>query len=87
MKRLLPLLLIALLTVACGKEEVVSPCTAPAADQGSAKGISVSPTVTDPTPGAAVDGGSGEKPITDDTGISDDGDDLSDSERSRKKRR
>lgn len=87
MKRLLPLLLIALLAVACAKDEVVSPCNSAAADQGGAKGLSISSTVADPTPGAAVNGGSGEKPITDDAGISDDGDDLSDSERSRKKKR
>jgi hypothetical protein len=87
MKRLLPLLLIALLAVACSKEDVVAPCNAPSEEHVSAKDLK--PTTLGDETGDTQEGISGGHvdPPSDGSGISDDGDDLSDSERSRKKRR
>lgn len=93
MRNALPfVLLFALLVTSCSKEEAVQPCNSSAhQEEGVAKGLPVvteAPDVSsdvDPQQGATEPG---TRPPTDDpSGISDDGDDLSDSEKSRKKRR
>lgn len=91
MRSYLPLLaLICLLASSCQKDDAVEPCGSGVHEQGSSKsivgkpipiddGIANQQMIEDPVP----------PPPSDDegSGISDDGDDLSDSERTRKKRR
>lgn len=95
MPRVLPtLLLISLLATSCSKDDLVSPAT----DIGSASANPKNAVVlTPPSTDLGQDDpqglgqSSGPKPNMDDTDggidISDDGEDLSDSEKSRKKRR
>ncbi|HRH68272.1 MAG TPA: hypothetical protein PLB89_02075 [Flavobacteriales bacterium] len=93
MRSALPVvLLIGLLATSCSKEEPVEPCSSAHQEEVNEKDNAGKPIVSE----NAADGqqGLGEPVIatptggdTDGTGISDDGDDLSDSERVRKKRR
>lgn len=85
-RQALLLLLIAFLATSCAKEDAVSPCSSEASDQGSAKTIG---TQDSTIPNGEWNGISGtSRPVDPDgTGISDDGDDLSNNEKSRKKRR
>lgn len=93
MRSALPLaLLISLLATSCSKEEAVEPCSSAHQEEVTAKSVAGKPLVAeDPT---NAQQGLGEPVIveptggdTEGSGISDDGDDLSDSERVRKKRR
>lgn len=95
MRRALPILIVlGLLATSCSKDELVSPAT-PESATANPKNAAV---VTPPTTDLGEDGipqGLGQtsrpKPNIENTdggiGISDDGEDLSDSEKSRKKRR
>lgn len=93
MRNALPfVLLFALLASSCSKEEVVQPCnTGTHEEAGAAKGlpvISEAPDVASDVDGQQGSAEPGTRPPGDDpSGISDDGDDLSDSEKTRKKRR
>jgi len=94
MLRPLPtLLLIGLLFTACSKEDGVQPCGSGSddtlQDQGTAKAKDTSGTSTEkPLTNESSAPPNGNTTLTgDDQGISDDGDDLSDSEKSRKKPR
>lgn len=93
MRSALPLaLIIGLLAISCSKEEPVEPCSSAHQEEVNVKSVAGKPLVAeDPT---NAQQGSGESVIVEPTdgdidgsGISDDGDDLSDSERVRKKRR
>ena len=64
----------------------MSPCHGPDEVEGTSKNLTPVHGIADPTDPQAVGDGSA-KPPTGGVDISDDGDDLSDSERSRKKRR
>lgn len=85
-KLLTAVLMVAVLAVSCGKEEI-APCSQHSTETTDG------PTKTRPVSnqGAGDRGGDNgaviSKPTNTGTGISDDGDDLSDSERSRKKSR
>lgn len=93
MRRILPILfLFAVLATSCSKDELVQPMANPAASANPKNGVIVPPTTdlgNDNPQG--VGQSSGSKPNMDNTDggidISDDGEDLSDSEKSRKKRR
>jgi len=93
MRSALPLaLIIGLLASSCSKEGPVAPCSSADQEEVNAKDASDKPIVAENTTDPLH--GMGEPVIVDPTsedpegtGISDDGDDLSDSERVRKKRR
>ncbi len=93
MRSALPLaLIIGLLATSCSKEEPVEPCSSAHQEEVNAKDAVGKPNVVDDATDAQ--NGLGEPVIVEPTGddnggsgISDDGDDLSDSERARKKRR
>lgn len=86
-------LILSLLATSCSKEEAVEPCSSANQENVNAKDLAGKPTVANDASDAqqGLDGAviviptEGGDP--DDSGISDDGDDLSDSERVRKKRR
>lgn len=93
MRSALPLaLIIGLLATSCSKEEAVEPCSSAHQEEVNAKNVAGKPLVAEDPANAQQ--GLGDPVIVEPTddgtegnGISDDGDDLSDSERVRKKRR
>ena len=86
--RLLTALVVGMMLFAsCAKDEVVAPCGSHE-ENGVAKGASLlpPPTPQDPPVGLGDEEGNGRGKTDPDPTISDDGDDLSDKERSNKKK-
>lgn len=91
LRYIISLALLSVLATACTKEAAVEPCSGSSEHtEGSAKDRPLS--LTDGPDPVSHEGDTAE-PVTDDNvggddqGISDDGDDISDSEKTRKKRR
>lgn len=89
--RLLAALVVGMMLFAsCAKDEEVAPCGSDSHDNGVAKGASLLPPPSPQDPSSDVgdedDNGRGKTDPDPGTTISDDGDDLSDKERSNKKK-
>lgn len=90
LRHILLLTLLAMAVTSCQKEEAIQPCGQDTeAPEATAKDLPVGGTGNaDPEPSEGNTNGTTEPaPDEDPTGISDDGDDISDGEKSRKKRR